>query len=220
MVSGDWLARSRNEMLKMAQNWAAQIRLKGKLIWGISEEKIAEFEETVTNAETEYNRPEATRTASSNALLKNVFDKLAKDMRDIKRRYFLIPPLTEADFISLGLKPKDTSPTPVGIPIIRPQADVRYLSQGVLELTIKPAGEISDKRVYYGCKVNYEAFSINNEPPTSVRQLFESKFTKRKKEKFVFKSEDSGKKMYFALRYENSKGEAGEWSDIFSAVIP
>jgi hypothetical protein len=42
--------------------------------------------------------------------------KLTAHMRDIKRRYFLIPPLTEADIISLGLKPHDPHPTPSGQP--------------------------------------------------------------------------------------------------------
>jgi hypothetical protein len=37
-------------------------------------------------------------------------------MRDIKRRYFLSPPLTEADLAALGLKKHDPVQTPSGEP--------------------------------------------------------------------------------------------------------
>jgi hypothetical protein len=33
-------------------------------------------------------------------------------MRDMKKRYFLTPPLQEPDYIALGLKPHDNTPTP------------------------------------------------------------------------------------------------------------
>jgi hypothetical protein len=37
-------------------------------------------------------------------------------MRDIKRRYFLSFPLSESDFIALGLRPRDTTHSASGIP--------------------------------------------------------------------------------------------------------
>jgi hypothetical protein len=32
--------------------------------------------------------------------------------------------------------------------------------------------------------------------------------------------EDRGKKLYFALRWENTRGEKGPWSEIHSTIIP
>jgi hypothetical protein len=40
-------------------------------------------------------------------------------MRDLKRRYFLEPPLTGADLVGLGLKPRDTTHTAGGTPTAR-----------------------------------------------------------------------------------------------------
>jgi hypothetical protein len=31
---------------------------------------------------------------------------------------------------------------------------------------------------------------------------------------------DSGKTAYFCIRYENAKGDTGDWGPVFSAVIP
>jgi hypothetical protein len=66
-------------------------------------------------------------------------------MRFFKSRYFLSPPLLDADFISLGLKPRDTKPTPI------PAAHT-------LELHLRPVADTAPDphhsdygfRVYFG----------------------------------------------------------------------
>jgi hypothetical protein len=45
-----------------------------------------------------------------------MFGHLTEFMRYFKRRYFLSPPLLDADLVSLGLKPHDPHPTPSGPP--------------------------------------------------------------------------------------------------------
>jgi hypothetical protein len=56
--------------------------------------------------------------------------------------------------------------------------------------------------------------------PVAGEELPHSKFTRRKKELFDFAQEDSGKRAYFCVRYENAKGEPGPQGPVFSAVIP
>jgi hypothetical protein len=56
--------------------------------------------------------------------------------------------------------------------------------------------------------------------PVSGEELPHSRFVRHKKELFDFPAEDSGKKAYFCLRYENSKGKSGPWGPLFSAIIP
>jgi hypothetical protein len=51
------------------------------------------------------------------ARCKTMFGHLTEFMRYFKKRYFLSPPLTEADFVSLGLRPHDKHPTPSGVPL-------------------------------------------------------------------------------------------------------
>jgi hypothetical protein len=46
-----------------------------------------------------------------------------------------------------------------------------------------------------------------------------SVFTRRKKERFDFDGE-SGNMVYFCLRYENSKDQAGPFGPMLKAVIP
>jgi hypothetical protein len=54
---------------------------------------------------------ENTRTPVATAQCKEAFDVLIAKIRDIKKRYFLSPPLLDSDHISLGLKPRDSTPT-------------------------------------------------------------------------------------------------------------
>jgi cytosine/adenosine deaminase-related metal-dependent hydrolase len=59
---------------------------------------------------------ETTRIPAANDQCRETFDALTAAMRDFKRRYFLSPPLTGADYIRLGLKFRDTAPTAGGTP--------------------------------------------------------------------------------------------------------
>jgi hypothetical protein len=57
--------------------------------------------------------------------------------------------------------------------------------------------------------------------PVSGVELHSSKFTRRRIEMVPeFPAEDSGKRVYYCVRYENTKGEAGPWGPMFSAIIP
>ena len=64
-----------------------------------------------------------------NQQCKDTFDALVKVMRDIKARYFFLPPLDNSDLVFLGLKPKDTILTPVGPP------------QTIVNVTLTPIGK-------------------------------------------------------------------------------
>jgi hypothetical protein len=90
-----------------------------------------------------------------------------------------------------------------------------------MELHVAPEGDITDdKRAYYGSKILFEVMDANAPAPQSEKDLHESRFSRRKKEGFIFQPQDSGKRLFLCVRYENSKGQAGPWCPIFSAVIP
>jgi hypothetical protein len=57
-------------------------------------------------------------------------------------------------------------------------------------------------------------------PPASGDDLPHSAFTRKRKHRFDFSEVDRGRRVYFCLRYENSKGEAGPWGPILSAIVP
>jgi hypothetical protein len=221
MGKSDWLSGKRAEQLKMAKDWSIPIKSRGKSSWGMDDELIAKFEDAVTSAENEYQRPANTRNTGTNILLKEAFDELVKVMREIKRRFLHNPPLTNKELSDMGLKLKTAPSTAIGIPSIRPQAKVSVKGDGILEFSVSPSSNIlDDKRSYHGWKIAYAVFEQSATPPTDAEDLRKIHFTRKKTERFVFPAKDSAKKMYYCLRYENSKGQAGEWTKIFSVNIP
>jgi hypothetical protein len=56
--------------------------------------------------------------------------------------------------------------------------------------------------------------------PFSGDELLHYRFTRRKKEPVGFDAGESGMTAYFCARYENQKGEFGQWGPVVSAVIP
>jgi hypothetical protein len=156
-------------------------------------------------------------------------------MRNIKARKFFSPPLTDADYIDLGLNAPDTVKNPVSVPTGQETGEVTYTGPTLLTLNMKYlAGTVIDPRSDYGFQMYYGILppggasaeeAVNSrrylmKVPVSGEDLPLNQFTRRKKETIVFSPEDSGKTAYFRIRIENSKGQSGPWGPMFQAVIP
>ena len=220
MSSGDWMPSSRNDQLAMARNWIRILTEKAEA-WSMNKDLIAKLTQKGTAANAEHIVPTSERNAVTNARLKTAFAEMIAVMRDVKKRYFYSPPLTDADFSALGLKVKDSEPTPVAEPAGQAEAAISFPGRTQLMLHIKHAsGSQQDARAYYGYRIYSGVTAAGETPPANGSQLRESKFTRKKKELFNFKPEDTGKTAYFCVRYENSKGQAGPWGPMTSAIIP
>jgi hypothetical protein len=57
-------------------------------------------------------------------------------------------------------------------------------------------------------------------PPNGIDDLHKSSFSSKSPFRFEFKEEDRGKIFYFCIRWENTTGKKGPWSEIVSARIP
>jgi hypothetical protein len=219
-VNKDWFPSSRDEQLAMAKNWGLILPSK-QAAWNIPEAAVTGLADATGAADTALSaaKNEATRTPVATARCREAFKSLEEKMRDIKRRYFLMPPLTEADFAALGLALPDPARTPSGVPTA--EATVEIYLAGRHELGVKivyVSGSPNDK-ANKGYRIWYKAVPPGGEQVTSPKQLNESYFTRRKKDMMRFEFEDSGKTAYIAVQIEND-GKKGPWGPLVSAVIP
>jgi hypothetical protein len=162
---------------------------------------------------------ETTRTPVATARCREAFDALIAEMRDVKKRYFLEPPLTDADLVSLGLKPHDSTSTPTGKPTAQVMTET-YLA-GRHELGIRliyVTGSDADP-ANKGYRIWYSVLAPDETPPADPDELRKSFFTKRKKDVIEFGFGESGKTAYFAVQIEND-GKKGPWGPLVSALIP
>jgi hypothetical protein len=233
----EWLPTTRDKILAMCIDWII-VLIASASAWNVPQNVISELQTLFALAEDAFDATQDAnaRTAFINAKCKEAFDALIEKMRFIKRHYFLSPPLVDADYVALTLKPRSKTRSPVLPPTAQVSVDISRPGIHLLDLHFRPASEASlnqhrgdyGYRYYWGVMppggASVEAATgIKRElmnVPTAGALLPFSKFTRRKKERIDFAEDDSGKRAFFCVRYENAKGEAGPWGPVISAVIP
>jgi hypothetical protein len=200
----------------MAKNWHEVMNVKAK-DWGIPQNVPVELENLFQNAENALSKTgRGLHTATDTAKCEEEFSALVEKMRDIKRRFFLTPPLSDHDYVSLSLDPPDKTRTPIPPPTAQVEADLTFPGIHLVELKqIRPVagGDPPDDRSDYGVRIVWgfggpgdgpHKFRVT-EPPQTGSDLPYSRFTRKKKELFDFEGE-SGNIVYFCLHYENPTG--------------
>jgi hypothetical protein len=205
----------------MVKAWLVLIAAK-LLAWAIPESALQNLSTQAESAEIALYaaKNEATRTHVVTARCKEAFDALIAAMRDMKRRYFLSPPLVDSDYIALGLKPHDTTSSPSGTPTA--QVTIETFLIGRHELGVKIvyiSGNPADP-ANKGYRIWYSVIAPGETPPSRPEDLRKSFFTMRKKDLIQFDYDDSGKTVYFAVQVENSSGKQGPWGPMVQALIP
>ena len=219
-MSTDWFPGSRDGQLTMAKNWGV-ITTAQAVPWGIPEAVITALGALTTQADgvLAAAKNDTTRTPVVTAKCREIFGGLEDSMRDFKRRYFLTPPLTEADIIALGLKPHDATPTAGGTPAAQVTIETYLVGRHELGLRIVYVSGNPDDPANKEFRIWYRVVGPGEDPPRGPEELGNSFSTKRKKEAMDFGPEASGKTVYFAVQVENGKLK-GPWGPTVSALIP
>jgi hypothetical protein len=156
-------------------------------------------------------------------------EELIKNMRTYIQAYLAKnPKITDAERKEMGITIQDKISSPIGAPTLQVTANMDFPGKGLVRISkIKPLGDTSDKRSEYGVRIHFgvldkdsdvRSFIINKEPKTGD-DLPYSVFTRKKTYSFDLTG-NSGKMLYFCMRFENSKGEVGPWGNIIAGYIP
>jgi hypothetical protein len=204
----------------MARTWISVLIVSGTG-WGVTDAKRSELADLVQDADTALTKAknEETRTPVVTAQCRTAFDALIKFMRDMKKRYFLSPPLVPADYVSLGLKPHDDTKTPTGKPTDHVKVETYLVGRHQLGIKIVYETGSRDNPANKEYRIWYEVVAPGETPPEKPGSLHKSFATKRMKDLMEFEYGDSGKTVYFAVQIENN-GEKGSWGTMTNALIP
>jgi hypothetical protein len=128
--------------------------------------------------------------------------------------------LTDPDRDNLGLPIHKTTRTPAPIATTYPEFEVdsstirrltiHYHDQGSAKSKAKPVGQ-------HGAEIRW---MMSETPIIDVVDLKNSAFDTKTPFMLEFEGHDRGKTVYFCLRWENTRGEKGPWSEIESAFVP
>jgi hypothetical protein len=237
--SNDWLPGARTEILAMCRNWLEYMTTARRTAWGVPEAEFTGLENLFAAAEALLQRvmDADERTHVVTVECQGAFAALKEKMRFFRDRYFKIPPLTGGDWAALGFREKDARPAPVPPPEGVPAASLSYPGgpHGMTAHLGPLAGtQELDPRSDYGYAIYMgvmppggatleQAASDKHylmKPPSDGKGLSHLRFTRRRREKILFDAEDAGMTVYVCCRYENGKGETGQWGPVVSAVIP
>jgi hypothetical protein len=219
-LNEDWLSTTRTGQLAMANVWIEGCTPK-KTAWNIPESDLINLTSVrdLAAVALEAATNESTRTPVATARCKTMFGHLTEFMRYFKRHYLMSPPLSEADLVSLGLKPHDKHPTPSGVPTAQVKVETYYAGLHVMGVRMLYVFGDPKDRANKAYQIWYHAVEPGETPPARPEELDKLFPTQRKKDIIGFDFSDSGKMVYFAVRVVNGD-MVGEWGPMESGRIP
>ena len=132
------------------------------------------------------------------------------------------PLVTNADLLAMGLPERgDGERHPATVPKTTPAATVKTPEPGIVEIHFRDDSVDNASRAkphgVHGAEICWGVF---DEPPINWAQLLHSSFDTASPFRLSFEGDQRGHRLYFALRWENTRGEKGPWSEIQDAIIP
>jgi hypothetical protein len=189
--------------------------------FGIPEEEfnrlhaeITDFAEKLQAA----NKPE-TRTKAAVQAKTDSRKVVEKDGRMFIRRFIdLNPQVTNADRDDMGLPIYKTTRDPAPVATMFPW--VKIITNLIRHLSFDFGGAEASKAKPEGQHGMEMAGIVAPEKPADIHELTMSYFDTHTPLVIEFTEEQRGKTFWFVVRWENTRGQKGPWSDIMSAIIP
>jgi hypothetical protein len=162
----------------------------------------------------------ATRTRAAVLAKNNAKHALKAALRAFIREYLTFNHLvTDEDRDNLGLPIHKTTHTPVPVPVTYPLFTVdSSVIRILLILFFDVAG--SGRAKPFGVHGAELKWGFSETSIVNPDLLPNSLFSTRSPFRLQFRGEDRGRTVWFCLRWENTKGEKGPWSEIVSAIVP
>ncbi|MDR2627946.1 MAG: hypothetical protein LBC40_07935 [Dysgonamonadaceae bacterium] len=222
MTKKDYLPRAYDALLIWLTNFLSYVlaNLSRFAIPGYSYESL---QAKVTEFRTAQEKAENPNAGKADKLVRT---EKAADVRKATRSFVnqylrYNPAVTDEDRVKLGLTVPDPAPTPAPLPVTWPV--VRRIDSGTimrLKLIYRDS-QTADSRAKpdhtNGAEICYV---IRDTPPTSTDDLIHSVFSTHSPYTFIFDEPQRGKTIWFRLRWENTRGQKGPWSELYSAIIP
>ena len=215
----DWMPNTQAGQLAMAKRWLDLLPSK-KDAWRIPEGMIDKLSELTSEADVlmvKASSPEGTKGDAARA--RTAFHELVAHMRDIRRRVFFIPPLTDGDFTDLGLQPPDRVRTPhIDVPemvdFVIHLSNVREL---VVDFWVQGEAGKAKPHGYDGAVI---IWGVRDAPPEKPQDLANHTMASRTPYTLKFEEAERGKTVWISACWQNERGIEGAYSEYKSAIIP
>ncbi|MDR1268727.1 MAG: hypothetical protein LBK82_04315 [Planctomycetaceae bacterium] len=228
-IKHDWLKRNHEELYDQAMlTWTYMLDYMNRDRMGFTSTTAqgqwydTVFATSFNNFQIKFEdwRDLTKRTAVITEKLKEAEDDFRPKYREFYTGFLKKSPLvTDDDLVSMGLPIRSSGRKPSPVEKTYPDYEIdrstaRRLGIHYFEHDKKSSGKPPGQ---HGVEV---CWAVLDAPPTDVSELTNSSFSTRSPLILDFKENQRGKTVYFCLRWENTRGEKGPWSEIYNTIIP
>ncbi|MDR0694670.1 MAG: hypothetical protein LBF81_05165, partial [Prevotellaceae bacterium] len=161
-----------------------------------------------------------TRTKATVKTKQAIRKEFETELRKFCKPYLTYNPAVTADRENFGLPVHKTTRTPVPVATMPPDYELElsvpgritfhFFEKGGKHAEAKPFGQ-------HGAEIGW---SLGGERPARWQDLSHSSFDTHSPLTLSFENDQRGQPLYFALRWENTRGEKGPWSEIQETMVP
>jgi hypothetical protein len=147
---------------------------------------------------------------------------LEKEVRPLTNFVQGYPKTTDADRAEIGITVRDTSKTPAPTPTTRPLVSVDPAARLTHELRLVDEGSPTRRGKppgVSGAEVWVKLVDAGQPVPTDPNALSFLTLTTRPTLRTDFRAADGGKTAVYMLRWINTRGEKGPWSEVTTATV-
>jgi hypothetical protein len=227
MRSEDWMAQSHEGLYDQANQTVHYLTDDVLLRIGIIGPVLKWYRDSFLTGHARFNtvfeswRDLAGRTVARQAALTDAEQAFRKLFRILYMGYLKGNILvSNEDLVNAGLPERRSGKhAPVRKPVTRVVVTVDTSRPGRVRFLFrdeKAAGKAKPHGVHGG-ELVYGFFAL---PPTDWEQFANSVIFTRSPGELVFSGKMRGKTLYFAMRWENTRGVKGPWNEIQSVIIP
>ena len=205
-------------------DWQSNLLAKlqqGAKKWGIPTAQMTELENLKKEFEIRYTAADnpATRTRAAVTMKNEARKAYESAIRSVLKAYVTYnPAVSDEDRINMGLPIHKTSRTSVAVPATYPEYTVETSLRQII-IHFRDAGK-ERKAKPTGVGGALIRWDILDTPPTKAIDLLNSALDTASPYTLRFTENQRGSRVYFALAWQNTKGEVGPWSEIGMAIVP
>jgi hypothetical protein len=219
-MANDYLPRREAELIEWSQKFVNYASLYAPS-WGVPPQSMSALTELQASYVTNYEKARDPNHGKVDIFEKDEARKyFVSDVRGFVRTYIANNPLvSDVDKENLGVHIHKPHPTPIPPPTTYPDCEVDTSMLRHLMIHFRDHNKDVKAKPYgiHGAEICWEILDV---PPTRVEDLRRSSFSTNSPMKLQFDETQRGKRLYFCIRWENTKGEKGPWGEILSAIIP
>jgi hypothetical protein len=129
------------------------------------------------------------------------------------------PRVSVTDLKAMGIEIPDHTNTPAPVDTTFPasQSDVSMIRFVKVFFHDFDSTNKAKPKGQHGAEMRW---MILEAPPVGVKELINSVFDTNSPFTLEFEDAERGKTLYYCLRWENTRGQKGPWSEIESAIVP